>query len=154
MKLPNSSLTLRSKLTWLKDITICSPRLLEPSSWRNLTRSKHESTPCYAELTTNQRSYYPVPEDSFLMCLGIRVIPPVWLGYKREANISYQVHLHHAIFNDIDLITSTTLSPSLLYFNMRVLAIFATLLAVAVASPTLETRQQGEACEVWLSAYW
>jgi len=31
---------------------------------------------------------------------------------------------------------------------MRVFAIFAALLAVAVASPTLETRQQGEACEV------
>ncbi|KAJ5234580.1 uncharacterized protein N7469_003748, partial [Penicillium citrinum] len=31
---------------------------------------------------------------------------------------------------------------------MRVFAIFAALLAVAVASPTLETRQQGEACEL------
>lgn len=31
---------------------------------------------------------------------------------------------------------------------MRVIAIFATLLAVAFASPHLEARQQGEACQL------
>lgn len=31
---------------------------------------------------------------------------------------------------------------------MRIVAIFAALLAVTLASPTLEARQQGEACKV------
>jgi hypothetical protein len=33
---------------------------------------------------------------------------------------------------------------------MRVIAIFAALLAVAFASPNLEARQQGEACKVYI----
>jgi hypothetical protein len=33
---------------------------------------------------------------------------------------------------------------------MRIIAIFAALLAVAFASPNLEARQQGEACKVYI----
>ncbi|KAF4768908.1 hypothetical protein HAV15_008410 [Penicillium sp. str.  len=37
---------------------------------------------------------------------------------------------------------------------MRLIAIFATLLAVAFASPNLEARQQGESCKVVHGASW
>lgn len=68
------------------------------------------------------------------------------VGYKKEA-ISPLLHSHH--HTTINQINPTYFNPQpWLLFNMRLIAIFTTLLAVAFASPNLESRQQGESCKV------